>query len=340
MQIPVPTPPDSVRVPVPEAIEHWRDVHLVGALPKLVAFAAFALLLLLVVRLARRVVAKQIHDVNRRHTLRKWIGYLAVLALAVFSAALFSDWLSGVGTLLAVLLAGIAIALQDILKSVVGWVYLSSRAGIEVGDRVEVDDITGDVIDVGVLKTTVLEVGNLVYGRQSTGRLVTIPNYRMLSEAVKVTGRDNPFVWHETKVIVTFESDWRRAETLLREAGDELHAENAPALHAAFRGLERRYAFKYGTLTPIVYVAIADAGVELVLRFLTPVRRRRGAADRIARRVLAAVAADPAVEFAYPTYRAVRGSQAILPPPAPDGGGVDEGGEEGLPPPEMMESDD
>lgn len=337
MQIPVPTPSDSVRVPVPEAVEELRDIYLVGAFPKLVAFTAFALFLLLLVRIARGVVARQIDDVNRRHTLRKWIGYGAVFVLFLFSVALFADVLSGLGTVIAVLLAGIAIALQDILKSIVGWVYLSSRAGIEVGDRVEVQGIIGDVIDVGVLKTTVLEVGNLVYGRQSTGRLVTIPNYRMLAESVLVSGRDNPFVWHEVKVSVTFESDWQRAEAILRAAGDELHAETAPALHAAFRRLEGRYAFKYGTLTPIVYVRTADYGVELVLRYLTPVRRRRGSEDRVARRVLAAVAAEPRVEFAYPTYRAFRrGEGAPHPPPPRADARMEAGGEEGLPPPEML----
>jgi small-conductance mechanosensitive channel len=188
----------------------------------------------------------------------------------------------------------------------VGWLYISGRTGIQVGSRVEVDGVIGDVIDTGIFKTTLLEIGNLVYGRQSTGRLVTIPNSKMLADNVFMSTTYNPFVWQEIRLVVTFESDWQRAETILREIGNEIYTELAPELEQGFKKLERRYAFKYGTVTPIVYVSIADHGVELDLRFLIPVRRRRGSVDRAARRILTAFAADPSIELAYPTYRMFR----------------------------------
>lgn len=297
---------DTVRVPVPEAFEQWRDLYLHGAAQKVLLFVVVALVLYLLVRLARRRLGAGIEDVNRRHILRKWIGYLYAALLILFGVGLFADVLASLGTIVAVLLAGIAVALQDVLKSFVGWLYLSGRSGIDVGSRVEVDGVRGDVIDVGVLKTTLVEVGNLVYGMQSTGRLITVPNYRMLAESVVISGAGNPFIWHEVRVPITFESDWERAEEILRVVGDELYAAIEPELKAGFRKLERRYAFKYGTLTPIVYVTLAEYGVHLVLRYLVPVRRRRGSEDQVTRRILSAFAAEPRVEIAYPTYRAYR----------------------------------
>lgn len=340
MQLPTPPQPDSLTVPLPAAFEQWRDLYLHGAFQKVVAFVLVAVLLLIVARIARRHVSANIQDVNRRHSLRKLVGYATGALIFLFGVALFADFLSGLGTVLAVLLAGIAIALGDMLRSIVGWLYLSSRrSGISVGTRVEVSGFTGDIIDIGVLKTTVMEVGKMVYGLQSTGRLVTLPNNRMVAEAVIFSGEANPFVWHEVKIAVTFESDWRRAEEILREAGHELHAEIAPELAAAFARMERRYAFKYGTLTPIVYVTLAEHGVELVLRYLTPVRRRRGSEDRVVRHLLTAVAADPAVEFAYPTYRVFRPGRegGAAPVGRPPERGLDPGGEEGLPPPDLVD---
>ena len=337
--------PDSVQIPIPEAVERWRDLYLHDAGEKLVVFLVFAVLLYLLARLARRVVGENIQDVNRRHGLRKWIGYGYALLLVAFAVALFADFLAGLGTVLALLLAGIAVALQDILKSVVGWLYLSSRAGVSVGSRVEVNGVRGDVIDVGVLKTTVLEVGGeMVFGLQSTGRLITIPNYQMLSEAVVVSGQENPFTWQELRITITYESDWQRAEQILREIGDELHTEIAPELEQGFRRLERRYAFKYGTLTPIVYVTLGDSGVELTLRFLAHARRRRGSVDRVSRRVLAALTENPAVELAYPTYRMFRlGEDHPGRRSETDGREaraaerrMQQGGEEGLPPPDLI----
>ena len=297
---------DTLVVPLPRAFEQWRDMYLSDLGQKVVVFLGFALFVYLVGRVARRLVSEQIEDVNRRHTLRKGIGYLLVSLLLLFGLALFAGSLGGFSTVLGLILAGVAVALQDVLRSVVGWVYLSTRSGVEVGSRIEVNGVIGDVIDVGVLKTTVIEVGNLVFGRQSTGRLVTIPNYQMLSANVMISGTLNPFVWQEVRVTVPFDSDWKLAESILQQAGEELHAEIASELEAGFRQLEHRFAFKYGTLTPIVYVTIGTYGVQLTLRFLTHLRRRRGAEDRVTRRVLTAFSDDPRVTFAYPTYRTVR----------------------------------
>jgi small-conductance mechanosensitive channel len=337
MQLPTPSP-DSVRieVPLPAEFERWRDVYLHDVSQKLLVFVVLALLLYLLMRLLRGQVTEQIEEINRRHQVRKWVGYGYAVLLALLGIALFADALAGFGTVLALIIAGVAVALQDVLKSVVGWLYMSSRSGVRVGSRVEVHGVTGDVIDIGVLKTTMLEVGNLVYGRQSTGRLVSVPNSRMISEAVFVSAADNPFVWHEVRVRVSFESDWQRAEQILREAGDQLHAEIASELERGFRKMEQRFAFRFGTLTPIVYASLSEFGTELTLRFLTHARRRRGNEDRVSRHILGAFACEPNIEFAYPTYRTYRRGEGAAVDPERMGDRVPEGAEEGLPPPDLM----
>jgi small-conductance mechanosensitive channel len=303
-QLPLPTrDTTAIHVPLPSAWEQWRDAYLADVGTKLAAFLVLAALLYLVARLARRQVGGAIEDVNRRHTLRKWIngGYAVLVVLT--GIALFADWLAGLGTVLALIVAGVAVALQDVLKSVVGWIYLSGRSGIQVGSRVEVGGVTGDVIDIGVLKTTMLEVGNLVLAPQASGRIVTVPNSAMLSANVFFNSAANPFVWQEIRFTVTFGSDWERAEAVLREAGEEHHAQIASDVDRGYRLMERRYAFRTGRVTPIVYVSPAPHGVELTLRFLTLVRRRRGSVDAVTRRVLQGFAEAPDVRIAYPAYR-------------------------------------
>lgn len=341
IQTSLPEAPDSIKLPIPDAFERWRDLYLHGGLQKALVFIALAVVLYVILRLVRRELGQHIEDVNRRHILRKWIGYGYFVLVLVLGIAIFADFLRGLGTLVAVLLAGIAIALQDVLRSVVGWLYLSSRSGIDVGTRVEVDGKTGDVVDIGVLKTTMLEVGTFVYGMQASGRLVSVPNYQMLSEATVFSGGDNPFVWQEVRVTITYESDWRRAEEILKGAGEVLHAEIAPDLEQGFRRLERRYAFKYGTRTPIVYVSLGDSGIELTLRYMIHVRRRRGSEDRVSRLILEELEVEQGIRLAYPTYRIYRrGEPGSLPvrDPSPQ---VDprlrQGGEEGGPPPEIMD---
>jgi small-conductance mechanosensitive channel len=311
LQDPIPTRPQAppLELPFPEGLGRWRDLYLYDFSQKLVVFLVVAAVMYLLARLARQVISRQVPDINRRHTMRKWVSYGAGFLLMIVAVALFADALTGLGTIFAVILAGVAIALQDLLKSVVGWIYISGRTGVEVGSRVEVEGVVGDVIDIGVLKTTLLEIGNLVYGRQSTGRLVTVPNSRMIASSVFMSTRANPFVWQEMRVVITFESDWVRAEEIMRKIADELHAEVAPQLEQGFTRMEKRYAFKYGATTPIVYLSLAENGVELDLRLLVPVRRRRGSVDQITRRILKEFASEPNVRIAYPTYRIYRAGE-------------------------------
>jgi small-conductance mechanosensitive channel len=307
IQIPQPgADPPTIEIPLPTAFETWRDLYLQSALEKSLVFLLCAILLYSVTRLIRRAITANIEDVNRRHQLRTWVNYGYATLLLLVALAMFGNWLAGLGTILALMVAGIAVALQDVLKSVVGWFYLSGRAGVEVGSRIEVDGIVGDVIDIGVLKTTMLEVGGpLLFGRQSTGRLVTVPNYRMLAGAVLIAPAAAPYVWHEVRVNVAFDSDWRRAEEILRGIGAEIDRRVAPDVERGFRQLDRRYAIKHGTTTSIVYVTIGPSGVELTLRFLVNVRGRRGTVDFASRQVLERFAAEPAIRFAYTTYRVV-----------------------------------
>src|SRR5690606_612270 len=135
---------------LPGALERLRDLYIHTAIDKLIVFIGFLALFYIVFRVARRAIVENVEDVNRRHTLRKWVKYAYVSVMALVTIALFADSLAGLGTILALLVAGIAVALQDVLKSVVGWIYLSGRSGIEIGSRIEIASIVGDVIDIGV----------------------------------------------------------------------------------------------------------------------------------------------------------------------------------------------
>lgn len=272
-----------------------------------------------IVRLLRRWIAREVDDVNRRHRLRKLSGYAGVFVVIALGLALFVGRLGQLAAILGLLAAGLAIALQDVAKSVAGWLWAQGQPGFGPGARIEVDGLVGDVIDVGLLKTTVLEVGNLVYGRQSSGRLATIPNSRLLGSSTFFTPDYAPYAWQELRFLFTYESNWRKAVGLLEEAAAEEYETVAEPADRACRRLEERYAIVVGTRTPIVYANAADSGVELTVRYLTHIRRRRGTADHITRRLLEAVEAEPDLDFAYPTTRVYRRGEEAWAVEAPSG---------------------
>lgn len=276
------------------------------ALRDLALWILLALLVILAVRVIRRWVDREIDDVNRRHKVRKGVSYAGVAVVLLVGVAMLIGRSVSVAAFLGILAAGAAVALQDTAKNAVGWLYLSSRSGLSSGARVEVEGLVGEVIDVGVMKTTILEVGNLVEGRQSTGRLASIPNSKFMNQAVLYSPDYSPYVWHEASYLLTYESDLARGVELLEQLGDDLHQELDPAATGGFRRLERNFAFKHGPRTPIVYVRAMDSGVQLTLRYLTHIRERRGSEDRLTRSLLAAVDRDPNLEIAYPTWRVYR----------------------------------
>lgn len=276
------------------------------ALGDVALWLVISAIIVVLTRLLRHWIDRGVRDVNRRHRLRKIVGYVAFFTILALAIAMFVGKFGHLATVLGLVGAGLAIALQDLGKSAAGWLYLTSRSGFGPGSRVEVDGVVGEVIDIGVLKTTVLEVGNFVFGRQSSGRIVTIANSKFLSDNVILSPSYSPYAWQELQFLLTYESDWRKGVSLLEELGAKEYEGVEAATERGFRQLERRYAFKWGARTPIVYVKAVDSGVELTLRILTHIRERRGAADRIARAVLDAVARDPDLDFAYPTMRIYR----------------------------------
>lgn len=273
------------------------------ALGDVALWVVIAAIVFAAVRLVRRWIDHEVPDVNRRHRLRKIAGYLGGLVVLVVGIALFVGKFGHLATVLGLIGAGLAIALQDMAKSAIGWLYLTSRSGFGPGSRVELEGLVGEVIDIGIFKTTVLEVGNLVKGRQSSGRLATIPNSKFLSQNVLVSPSYSPYAWLELSFLLTYESDWKGAADLLQELGEREFEGTASEVESAFHRLERRYAFKYGAQTPIVYVTTKDSGVELTLRLLTHIRQRRGVSDRVTRAMLEAVDREPDMDFAYPTTR-------------------------------------
>jgi len=269
-----------------------------------------ALLLVIAGYLAYRVLARrigdQVADAERRHLYRKRVRYAVGVMVLTALIVMFIDRIRELGTLLGFVGAGVAIALREYLASVLAWFYILTQRNIALGSRIEVGSARGDVIDIGLFKLTLVEVRGDGLGEQSSGRVVTVPNYKVLMEPVYLLSGGAPYVWDEMDFLVTHESDWERARDLIEQIGREVTAPQQAEVDSGFRRLGDRYAFRPGITTPIVYVSIAESGIDLKLRYLTHVRQRRTTRDQISRRVLRLLRTDSAIQLAYPTTRSFR----------------------------------
>lgn len=251
-----------------------------------------------------RTVQRTIEDASVWFRARKAISYLTFLVGALILGRVWLTGFTEVATYLGILSAGIAIALSDVLKNLAGWAFIMLRRPFRIGDRIEIGGEAGDVIDIRVFRFSLLEIRNWVDADQSTGRIIHVPNGRLFTESMANFTEGFNYVWHEVPVLVTFESDWRKAEELVRSA-ITAHTPDTHEMMAAqdIRKASQQYLIRYTHLTPTVYVTTRDSGVLLTGRLLVPVRQRRGTEDAVWRDLLTAIAAEPTVELAYPTVR-------------------------------------
>jgi small-conductance mechanosensitive channel len=179
-------------------------------------------------RLVLAVVYRRFSDPWTRYRWRKSVTYL-FLAIAVL--VIGREWLEGfksLATFLGIVSAGIAIALKDPLANLAGWAFIVWSRPFEVGDRIEIAKHKGDVIDVHLFQFTLNEIGGWVDADQSTGRIVHLPNQLVFTEAVANYDKGFKYVWNEVPVLVTYESNWKKAKEILTGIAFK-HAEHLTA---------------------------------------------------------------------------------------------------------------
>ncbi len=281
----------------------------VAAQAKILSSIIVILVILLLRWAILRAIFRRVEDPEITYRARKTATYISFMVGALTLAWVWIDALNSFTTYLGLVSAGIAIALTDVLKNLAGWAYILLRRPFRVGDRIEIGDTKGDVVDIRLFRFSLLEVGNWVDAEQSTGRLVHVPNGLLFTERLANYTEAFEYIWHEIPVLVTFESDWARARAIMEQVlADRLPAVTGDAAQR-IRAAARSYHIRFGALTPRVYLTVRDSGVLLTARLLVDVRARRAMDEAFWVGVLEGFAADPSVDLAYPTIRMYRPEQ-------------------------------
>ena len=250
-----------------------------------------------------RLINKRTTDVRSQYQWRKTASYTVVVIGFLLVGRIWIDEFGELGTFLGLLSAGIAIALKDPITNVAGWGFIVWRRPFGPGDRIEIRGIAGDVIDQRIFQFTLLEIGTPTGAAQSTGRIIHIPNGMAFTEPVINYTRGFPYIWNEIPIVVTFESAWRDAKTILLQIAQERAEELSPDAERKVRQAAQEFMIFYSKLTPTVYTSVVDVGIRFTIRYLVEPRRRRGSEEVLWEAILDAFGERDDIDLAYPTVR-------------------------------------
>ena len=244
------------------------------------------LMILVLKRVLQRALGRYTQTADARYRLRKFLNLGGYLAMFLFIAIVFSDKLRGLNVAFGIAGAGIAFSLQEVIASIAGWVAITFGNFFAPGDRVQLGGIKGDVIDIGILRTTLMEMGEWVKGDQYNGRIVRVANSFVFKEPVFNYSADFPFLWDEITLPVRYGSDWEYARERLRQVVDEVCRDYSVQSRDAWKEAVNKYRLEDANIEPMIMLAATDNWIEFTARYVVDYRRRRWTKDRLFTRIL------------------------------------------------------
>ena len=257
-------------------------------------------------RTVRNTLLRRIHNPDRRYTITKiFSSTIYILTATWIIVTVFAKY-PGLITSLAIVGAGLAIALQDIVKDILGWGLILQHRLFVIGNRITIGNYTGEVVDIGILRTRVLEVGLPPHSvLEHTGKILSIPNAYVLTLPITNHSTISEFVNAEMHITITYESDWKKARRILHEIIQQ--ETGAHTERERMQELQRtRMMYIHRQISgPEVYMDLAADGIDFVLRFSVPIGERRLIVSTLSEKILERFIAEGDIALAYKTVRSV-----------------------------------
>ncbi|MEO8116159.1 MAG: mechanosensitive ion channel family protein [Bacteroidota bacterium] len=273
-----------------------------------VIFIGIAVIWVIVKAIQKNLFSK-IKDSDSRYRAKKFGTFAGYILTIILLIIVFNDKLGGLDVALGVAGAGIAFALQEVIASFAGWLAIMFGDFYKTGDRVQLGGIKGDVMDIGVLRTTIMETGEWVDGDLYNGRIVLVANSFVFKSPVFNYSGDFPFLWDEIKIPIQYGSDYEKVNEILLHAGNQIAGGLSEKSHEKWKVLQYKYKLEDAQTEPMVSLIANDNWVEFTLRYVVTYNKRRVTKTELFTNILKAVdASDGKIKFASATFQLVEPS--------------------------------
>ena len=287
-----------------EQIQNYLYNPTVG---KIVTFLIGVAFIWILINLLQKRLFTKIKSNDNRYKAKKISSFIGYVLTIIFLTIVFSDKLGGFTVALGVAGAGIAFALQEVIASFAGWLAIMFGGFYNTGDRVQLGGIKGDVMDIGVLRTTIMETGQWVDGDLYNGRIVLIANSYVFKEPVFNYSGDFPFLWDEIKIPIQYGSDYEIAQDIIMNAGNSIAEELTEASKQQWHSLQNKYRLEEAQTEPMVSLVANDNWAEYTLRYVVGYKKRRATKTILFTKIMKDIeATNGKVSMASATFQLVQ----------------------------------
>lgn len=234
----------------------------------------------------KKVISRHVTDSENKYRSQKAVSIFAYILIVVVVLLVYSDKLGNIGISLGLAGAGIAFALQEVVTSIAGWISIMTTNSVKIGHRVKIGELKGDIIDIGVLRTTIMEIGDWVEGDLYNGRITAISNNFVFKEALQNYSADYPFLWDEITVPIRTESDFKVARKVFEEVVIEVCGEYAEQSEMMWSQMTGKYRVEDANVQPLVTLTFDENWITFTIRYVVNYKQRRSTKDRLYTRLL------------------------------------------------------
>ncbi|WP_039043659.1 mechanosensitive ion channel family protein [Sporosarcina sp. ZBG7A] len=254
--------------------------------------------------LFKKMILRSVKDFTKKIQLHK--AAKQTMATLTVVAVLFI-WIQAINVLvlIALLFGVIAVFMvRGLTNNIIGYFVIKYRKYFEIGHRVEINEIIGDVVEINSTSFKLLEVRTGLSSDANTGRIIKLPNSIIFNESIEIIGGANSFVWHELKYVLSFDSEWQTAEKIMTDAGQAYFEETVlPEL----KKKKGHMSSEQAALQPVFSVDTNDAGIVLVLRYLVDYRHGTCVKTGLQRKILPQLNEHPNIDFAIWEMKVFKG---------------------------------
>ncbi|MGO4919578.1 mechanosensitive ion channel family protein [Maribacter spongiicola] len=257
---------------------------------KAVKLIAWIFFIIFIISFIRKTLKKRIEDISIRYKAQKGvelIGYVLIIFLVLMAFTV--DSIKDYTIIIGLFTAGITFTLQELILSIAGSFYIFFVRVYKPGDRIEINNIKGDVIDIDSIYTTIMEIGEWVSSDNYSGRIVKISNAFVFKGPIKNYSMDFPFVWDELNILITYTSDAELAKTIIMDSANELLCDYTKKSKAKWEEMVAHYYIEDATIEPTIAMNLTDNWVQLNLRYITDYKRRRNTKHTLFQHIVQAI---------------------------------------------------